>query len=359
MITNLNIVPLGTSDISINHEDIYKDEYSDEEQEIELQRTEEWQEQRKGNWTGSQFKQLMTSTPKGGKLDWFALEKIFMISQGALKYIFSNAMERKTGRYIQTSPTKEMRYGTKIEPLILRAANEILSNEGLEIQKVGFKIFENFPTAGVSSDGKVVKIETGELIASAELKACTTWGTLFERTFELMDDSSIDFWQTQGQMLAYGVDKNYYIVAEPVKDIDLYLRAENIMDYYEQWIEETKITIQVVKSSPIHQNALFERIKIAEEIVCEWLSVEDSNLKEVFYEIIEKHKKIYFNNLPKQELPSNTIDKVLEEKEHTIDEFQQILDSNVVFEEVVAEAQKAPAEEKKISFDDITNDLPF
>jgi hypothetical protein len=262
----------------------------EENAEKKLQRTEAWQEERRGNWTGSQFKNLMACSSSGGKMDWTDKEKIFRFSDGSIKYIFANAMERKTGRYITTGTTKEMEYGTKIEPLIQRRFKEYLNKIGFDYKEVGYKKFDNVPSAGVSSDGIVVQYQSKEkIIASAEFKACSSWTTLFERTYEFMDETGKDFWQTQGQMEAWQVDENYYVVISPPGNIKDYLYADNVMELYEKWINETEMHVQIVKKSPIHCRALINRIKIAESTVERFLAESDSKLtlKQLLYEEIE------------------------------------------------------------------------
>ena len=350
---SLEIQEIEKSDLEIDN---FQEETEDyQKQETDLQRTETWREERRGNWTGSQFKNCMTCNAKGGKLDWFNNDKVYYFSEGAIKYIFANAMERKTGRYIQTDSTKEMKYGTIIEPLIFRRAAEELEKNGLVLKKVGFKSFDDFPTAGVSSDAIVLDELKQEIIGSGEFKACASWGTLYERTFELLDEKSIDFWQTQGQMLAWNVSKNWYVVASPPKDINVYLRAENIMDYYEEWCAETEITIQVVEKSPIHLNALKQRIQIMESTVNRYLE-EDGNLKEILYEEIDyfkQNQKTEFKVVPAVQFQDISFDvnPIIE----TTEEIQQI---ETAFENVNAqEFHVEQKTEKPVEVD--FNDIPF
>lgn len=82
----LQISEIKQSDLEVNFVPEIENEF--QETENSLQRTEEWQQERKGNWTGSQFKQIMTCSSKGGRLDWFNKDKVFFFSEGALKYIF-------------------------------------------------------------------------------------------------------------------------------------------------------------------------------------------------------------------------------------------------------------------------------
>ena len=274
-------------DLPIN---VSRETLESESEENSLQRTELWQEERKGNWTGSRFKNCMQCNQQSSKLSWDNPLKIYHFSKGAIKYIYENAMERKTGRYIESSPTWEMKYGTKVEPLIEKRFNEELISKGFKLKLVGYKEFPEFNTAGVSSDA-IVLDEKENIIASAEFKACTSWSTHYDRTFESTDDSSTDFWQTQGQMIAWNVDETFYIVISPPKDIKKYLFAENIMDFYEDWVSETEMNIEVIKKSPIHHNALMKRLFIMESTINNWLSEEDLNLKEVLYNEIDFFKK--------------------------------------------------------------------
>lgn len=241
----------------------------------QLQRTEKWREERRGNWTGSQLKNLMSCAPGKGKLLWDNLDRLFSFGQTSIKYIYENAQERKTGRYIEEGEgTLQMRYGTRVEPLIEKATKKKLKEMRVKgkIKKVGYKAFKDIPNAGVSSDAKLVD-KNGKTIGSVEMKACTNWQTHYDRTFELTNDKSKDFWQIQGQTIAHEVEVCYYVVAEPPHDIKKYVYHQgDIMDLYDEWSKECKITIEIVKSSKLHCEALIKRITIAEDALNDWLS---------------------------------------------------------------------------------------
>lgn len=307
-------------------------------------------EARRGNWTGSQFKKLMTCSSSGSRLDWFNKDKVFHFSDGSLKYIFANAMERKTGRYIITDSTKEMRYGTKVEPLIFKRSAEELKQKGLILQKVGYKPFPNMPTAGVSSDS-IIRTEEGEIIASFESKACASWTTLYDRTYEQMDDSSTDFWQTQGQMLAWDVEENYYCVISPPQDINKYLYCENIMDFYEDWCNETEMTIEVVKKSPIHLSCLEKRLKIAEAVVERFLCGEEENLKEVLYEEIDYFKQCFYDEEKGEQIQKQEKDFIEKTDKNVLEDFEGAL-----FQENQEQEQEQEQEKEQEADMD---DLPF
>lgn len=260
----------------------------------ELQRTNEWHKDRLGRWTGSQQKNLMSCSASGGKISWNEVDKIFHFGTTALKYIYENAMERKTGRYVDMgSGTKDMQYGTKVEPLIQKATKKKLKELGIKgkIKSVGFKQFPTMPNAGVSSDSILIDKETKKVLASVEMKACTSWGTHYERTFEAVDEKSMDFWQTQGQMIAWEVGTTYYVVAEPPINISKYLYYDgDIMDLYDDFLEECPISIQTIKASKTHQNALLKRICIAENTLSQFLE-KGGSLKEILYKSIEFYKQ--------------------------------------------------------------------
>lgn len=277
---DLQQTPLKHSQIEIEiHEEIKEDNSTFKR--IPLDR-----ESRKGNWTGSKFKALMACNNAGGKMDWFNKEKVYAFSDGALKYIYASAMERQTGRYLETDSTKQMKYGTKVEPLIFKRAGIELAKIGIRLEQVGFKPFAEIPTAGVTSDS-IALDENGVLDGSFESKACASWTTLFERTYEKTDDKSTDFWQTQGQMSAWDVKKNYYCVISPPSDINRYIYCENIMDLYDEWCSETEMNIEIIEQSPIHQEALRKRIIIAESVVERFLAGDKKHLKEILYEEID------------------------------------------------------------------------
>tara|TARA_B100000953_G_scaffold300250_1_gene304416 strand:+ start:9037 stop:9945 length:909 start_codon:yes stop_codon:yes gene_type:complete len=257
-----------------------------------LQRTEEWFNQRKGSWTASQMKNLMSCSGQGGKLTWNDVDKLFYFGKTALKYIYENAMERKTDRYIDSGlDTKATRYGTKVEPLIFKISQKKLSkiHKKAKLIEVGFKKFDGFETAGVSSDGLLVKsLKKKEPIASMEYKACTNWNTHYDRTFELVDDKNQDFWQMQSQMIAWKVNTCYYCVSEPPNDINEYLQIpdDEIFDAYKKFKKECKVTVQEVKASKLHQLALLRRIFMAEKTLEKFLS-KGGNLKEILEETVE------------------------------------------------------------------------
>lgn len=203
----------------------------------ELQRTEEWFEQRKGRFTGSRIKELMSCSRSTAKKAWGEPEKIIDFGETAKKYVFEKAMERKRNKIIQTPTTAAMIYGTTNEDSVI----SLLKDK--KIIKVSFKEF--IPNiAGASPDGY---FEEDNEIIGLEIKCATTWQSLYNRS-QTVDQSHEDFWQLQSEMLALKCDKLLYVVAEP---------SENIFEP-----NITDLNIQLVKSSPIHQKCIKLRCMI-------------------------------------------------------------------------------------------------
>jgi hypothetical protein len=288
-----------------------------------LQRTESWREERKGCWTGSQVKQLMSCNSKGARLPWNSIEKIYMFSEGAIKYIYANAMERKTGKYLEKGSNTQMKYGTAVEPLIAEIVRKEKEKEGLFFESVGFKKFKGLENAGASSDG-VMKDSNDKILSSVEMKACCSWDSHFDRTFDLMDDKSIDFWQSQTQMLAWDVTETLYVVAEPPKDIMKYIKTEDIKELQEEFENECQISFQKVESSPIHQSAIMKRIEIAEAVIDKWNKV-GGNLKHLFFEVLDEFKNKENMDEDQLKLPIEGLEEIKVEFEIVKPEIKEIL----------------------------------
>jgi len=111
-----------------------------------------------------------------------------------------------------------MQYGTKVEPFICKIGEQLI---GQKIKEVDFITHPEVKTIGASSDG--ITVDRKFVI---EIKACNNWETHYERMFNLLDEKSTDFWQVQTEMLVWGVDKCYYLVAEPPHSIWPYLKDE-------------------------------------------------------------------------------------------------------------------------------------
>lgn len=261
---NLNIKDLG--DIKVK-----TTEYGDDKKK---QRTKEWHQQRLGNWTGSRIKSIMSCNSAGGKMSWDNEDKIYEFSKGVLKYIYSRAKERQSGKIINTPSSAVMDYGTKVEPYIIKASGE-------DVKEVGYKEHPNIKHLGASSDGIIE-----QLPAVVEIKACTNWETHYNRTFENVNEKSIDFWQTQLEMLVWDFDKCVYLVSEPPENIFDYINERKV---YEDFAKECKISKQIIKSSKFHQKAIIERVKIVDKVCERWIN-NGGDLLDIFYKTLDEFK---------------------------------------------------------------------
>ena len=203
---------------------------------IDLQRTDEWFEQRRGKFTGSGIKSLMSCTSASRGMNWERPEKIIDFGETAKKYIFSKAKERQRRKVIQLPSSATMRYGTNQEQNIMFLLKKQYPYYSFE--DVGFCEFIE-GIAGASPDGIVNKDTV------LEIKAATNWETVYLRHEIPFDEKHQDFWQIQTEMLALNVHNCMYVVAEPSKDIF----EPNITD----------LSIQTVNGSEIHQKAIKNR----------------------------------------------------------------------------------------------------
>lgn len=210
----------------------------------QLQRTEDWHEDRKGKFTGSMMSELMTCTQSTSKMEWGRPEKIIDFGETAKKYIFSRAMEQKTGEYLERSIGFNGEYGKKVEPLI--KALYIEKYPGVKFEDCVFTEFLE-GIAGASPDG-LIDYELG-----AEIKGAMSWSGVYERLHLPFDQKHKDFWQIQSEMLALNVKQVVYIIGYPAKD----LFNPEIKD-----IEE-----KILDASPVHQQAIIQRCKIGNDII--------------------------------------------------------------------------------------------
>lgn len=266
------------------HQFVEDEPEQEDKPEIIEQRSPEWFKQRSFCYTGSRGKSIMACSQKGSKMSWDNPDKITEFSSGIISYIYETAMQRKTNRYIKSASTSEMKYGTMVEPLIeRRSREEYFNSKNMVRVSVGFKEFPNRPYAGTSADDIITIID--EIHAVVENKACTSWNAHYKRTYENTDESSMDFWQTQMEMISWEVDLCYYVVISPPTDIMKYVYYDgDIMDLYEDWCNETEMTIEIIKRSPIHCDALLKRIDILEKVTVEFLE-NGGDIKELLYDI--------------------------------------------------------------------------
>ena len=230
---------------------------------VDLQRTEKWFKDRLGVFTDSKIKLLMSCNQSASKMEWGRVEKILSIGEAAKKYIYSKARERQTGKVIETATTLSMRYGTENEGAIKDFFDKNIG--GYEIKECGFIKFNDY--LGASPDGLAIDTRTGEKLA-VEIKANTSFDSEYDREIEAFDQSHMDFWQVQTEMMVLKVEKCLYITAEPSESI------------FNPKIEA--VNYQIVKNSPIHQNAIYHRARLGNSIIEKFLSGMD------FYDAIER-----------------------------------------------------------------------
>jgi len=207
-----------------------------------LQRNDEWFENRRGRFTGSKIKDLMSCTMSTSRLTWCA-EKVIDFGETAKKYVFSRAKERQRKKVIRLDIGRNGEYGSNIESTIIELLKEKYPNSA--IKEVGFIEFIE-GIAGASPDGQFDNL-------ALEIKAAIDWNGVYMRHEMPFDHKHQDFWQIQSEMLALKTDECMYVVAEP---------PENIKNPVIKDLSEI-----IVKSSPIHQNAIIQRCLIGDAAI--------------------------------------------------------------------------------------------
>jgi len=253
----------------------------------DLQRTEQWLQDRNGKWTGSENKDLMSVGRATGKLPWTDAAKIVDFGKGAETHVFIVGKRRSTDILEMELSAKQLDYGKENEPKLI----EQLIKDGIitDFEERGLEYFPNYSNGGASVDG--IAIYKGRKVA-LELKCTTSWSGYKNRMYEPVNEKHQDFWQHQSEMLAVGLHELLYVVAEPMTT-----------ERYE---------IQIVKASKIHQKALIDRCKIADKAIELWnkhsysdalmLACKEYNQQEEIEE-----KCVYSNIQEKEEIKNNSI----------------------------------------------------
>ena len=205
-----------------------------------LQRTAEWFEKRRGRFTGSKIKDLMSCSRSTAKIEWGRPEKLIDFGEKAKEYIYTKAKERQRGYAVQTPTTAAMSYGTENEDAVI----ELLP---FDVEKCDFMEIEGLEgIAGASPDGRYED-------QNVEIKCATTWEQFYKRVELPFDQTHMDFWQVQTEMMAQKLNKTMYIVAEPSESI------------FEPNI--TSFTMRNTQASEIHQKAIYQRCEIGDEAI--------------------------------------------------------------------------------------------
>lgn len=346
-ITDININPThyaedNFSDLEIDYTPSENNDYVFEDNSDDLQRTKEWFEQRRGKWTGTTFKELMTCSKKASSWGWDVDYKIIAFSAGIPKKVFAKAMERITGITLEKGSSIPMRYGAKIEPLVQRRIEE--ENPNIKVNLLGFVDSKDLPNTGVSSDGDAIEIDE---ILNLEMKSTTSWEGYFDRVQNAIDEKHDDFWQIQGQMMVRSLNQTLYVVTSPPSDILKYVKSENPMEFYEEWKAETITKYFRVQKSPIHLHALTERIKIVEKACVSFVENPETSINELIYNEVEEYK----NNF---DAISIDLSNDFFEEEQSVDEVEEITpEPSMQSPEEVIESE--PQKQKEVD----PNDLPF
>ena len=154
------------------------------EQTIE-QRTEEWNNQRKGKFTASEIYKLMGVKGLGETGKTYAIEK---------------AIEQLYGEVDENFVSFDMQKGIELEPLAFAKFSDIMSLQFVKVEKCGF--FVNCEHSGASPDGLVG--DYGIL----EIK-CPKASTFFKLVATgIIDDKYL--YQMQMQMIATKRNKAYF-----------------------------------------------------------------------------------------------------------------------------------------------------
>lgn len=223
----------------------------------DLQRTEEWLKARSGRWTGSKNKDLMGCGSSTAKKSWLEEpNKVYDFGKKTERHIYVVGKERNTGIRSMQIFSKQMNHGTEHEPLLIQK----LIDDGIisDFEELGFEQFPTYENGGASVDGvakaglnipKRLGLKVGEKVV-LETKCCVSWDGHYSRMYEKVHEKHEDFWQFQSGMLATNTTKLLYVVAYPMT------------------IE--KYDISICEASPIHQNILLTRCKIADNAISRW-----------------------------------------------------------------------------------------
>lgn len=219
----------------------------------DLQRTDEWRQERCGNFTASKFKDLMTCKSRAKGKNWGNVKWVLDFGDTAINYILEKAIERATGQPIETQETWHMRWGNHYEP---EGKAAFTKKYGVPIEEVGFIKF--YKCAGASPDGElpaflpeslhgVVSGERGWPVAF-ELKCPATVLSHYKLSTNPVDESHDYFWQVTGEMLALRTDRTIFCSYDP------------------RYPDDFKLNVRGCFISDVHVRALKTRIIIADKV---------------------------------------------------------------------------------------------
>lgn len=214
------------------------------EQSEALQRSEEWHEKRRGKFTGSRIKELMTCSSRKQR-DWDDPEKLLDFGDTAYNYIIERAIERHTGHVIPTASTWAMKWGIEHEE---EAKAFIEERIGLAITDCDYE--EIHTGLGASPDGYVFL--DGLVKCAFEVKCPEKVYNHHKLMITPYNEKHPYFWQTQLEMMSLDVDSLLFA------------------SYHPYYPELTRGSWQTVRLSNIHKQAILIRYAIAEYLIT-WL----------------------------------------------------------------------------------------
>lgn len=194
----------------------------------QLQRTDEWIEQRRGKFSASEIYKILGIKGLGETGKNYAIEK---------------AIEELHGKFEETFISYDMAQGIENEPLAFAKFKELKGLEFLEVSNCGF--FEYCENSGASPDGLV----SNNAILEIKCPKSTTF-------FKLVATNEVDakyYAQMQMQMLATDAIKGYFFN---------YLIHEGKEYWHEIIVERDEVMIAKIK----------ERLKEVIEIKNEFIN---------------------------------------------------------------------------------------
>lgn len=212
----------------------------------ELQRTEAWKEERRGNFTGSSMGKLMTCKSRAKGKNFGELKWILDFGDSALTYIIERAIERATGQSIEVPDVWQMRWGRMYEDEGKAYFENI---EGVKLEDVGFEKF--YKNAGASPDGYFYDFDEHQqrVKYAFELKCPATVNSHYNLMNTPVDESHPYFWQVVTEMLSLGTGMAMFAT------------------YDTRYPEGAKLGRFNVYQSETHIKALKTRIILAEKLV--------------------------------------------------------------------------------------------
>lgn len=229
-----------------------------------LQLTEEWFRQKTGRFSGSEIKKLVSCSRATAKMLWERPEKIIDFSDTAKNYVYKKAMERKTGIFVRKQDILNFKYGRLAEKIIVEKFKDKMPHikEFKDVPFILVKGHEDY--LGASPDGALLGIVSdGKKKYGFEAKGAMSWETFGTRIRKPMDESHLDFWQIQLEMLALEVNTLYYCVSYPVVNAIDFVDAT-----YEEAFDMIKdIAILEVTASSIHQSVILKRAEIGNNAI--------------------------------------------------------------------------------------------